>query len=405
MRVLTVIPELDTFLSGIRPLFSREQFRHLARYVIGLIGSTKRKTINTITKSFFGDNFNQSSLNRFLNSSTWKTEALSAGVKKIVAEDHRNCPPGVVFVILDDTLLEKSGETMESVGWQYSSKDHKSILAHDLVSCIMVCSCGQIVPLDLRQYVKIRVANEEEREFKTRIELAHEIVNSLELPFADDKTKRVVVLFDSWYLCKEIVDCVKQRGWNYVSETKVNRNVRVNDVWMKVGDIGQCLNEEEDQEIMVFGEKKRIAYRDLDSVDRVFMPSLGQNGDIRLICEREIDGHDEAHYIVTDMMDISSLEFISFFKTRHVTEEFYRDAKQELGLDEYMVRGHEATNRHWWIVFLAYNALNHLRRVAVSLKDKTVGELCGWVEERCEAIKWIEHPLEAAMLLERSLDT
>jgi hypothetical protein len=51
MRLLSVIPELQPFLSSIRPLFSREQFRHLARYVIGLMGSTKRKTINTITKS------------------------------------------------------------------------------------------------------------------------------------------------------------------------------------------------------------------------------------------------------------------------------------------------------------------------------------------------------------------
>jgi hypothetical protein len=33
--------------------------------LIGLIGSRKRKTINTITKSFFGEKFNQSSLNRY----------------------------------------------------------------------------------------------------------------------------------------------------------------------------------------------------------------------------------------------------------------------------------------------------------------------------------------------------
>jgi hypothetical protein len=72
----------------------------------------------------------------------------------------------IVFIVIDGTLLEKSGETMESVGYQYSPKDRKSILCHDLVSCIMVCSCGQIVPIDLRQYVKIRMATEEQREFK-----------------------------------------------------------------------------------------------------------------------------------------------------------------------------------------------------------------------------------------------
>ncbi len=245
--------------------------------------------------------------------------------------------------MIDDTLLEKSGETMESVGYQYSPKNRKSILCHDLLSCVMVCLCGQIVLIDLRQYIKIRVATDEQREFKTRIEFAHEILNSLELSlFANKTMNRIVALFDSWYLCKEIVDCVKQRGWHLVSEKRVNHNIRVDDAWMKVGDIGQCLNEEEDEDIMVFGEKKRFAYRDLDCDDRVFMPSLHQNGSVRVICKRELDGRDEAHYIVIDMMDISSLEFITFFKTMHVTGEFYRDAKKELGLDKCMVRGHEA---------------------------------------------------------------
>jgi hypothetical protein len=164
---------------------------------------------------------------------------------------------------------------MESVGWQYSPKGKKSILSHDdLVSCIMVCSCGQIVPIDyLRHYVKEKVAKEEKRDFKTRIELAHEIINSPQLPFVN-KMSTIVVMFDSWYLCKEIVDCVKERkkerkrlAFCQRDTKKTNRNIKVNDVLMKVGDIGECLNEEEeDQDIMVFGERekegrKRITYR------------------------------------------------------------------------------------------------------------------------------------------------
>jgi hypothetical protein len=67
------------------------------------------------------------------------------------------------------------------------------------------------------------------------------------------------------------------------------------------------------------------------------------------------------------MLDVSPEDFISLFKRRHLTEEFYRDAKQYLGLGKYMARGHEAINRHWWLVFLACNALNRLRRSLVSL--------------------------------------
>jgi hypothetical protein len=93
------------------------------------------------------------------------------------------------------------------------------------------------------------------------------------------------------------------------------------------------------------------------------------------LTERELGGKDEIHYVVTDMLDVSPEDFISLFKRRHLTEEFYRDAKQNLGLGKYMVRGHEAINRHWWLVFIAYNALNHLRSGLVSLARMAICQL------------------------------
>jgi hypothetical protein len=380
MRLLTVIPELQPFLERLRPSFTRRQFRHLARYMIGLVAS-RRKTIRSIARSTI-DRFDQSSLNRFMNSGAWETEALSEACKTMALEDHKDCPGGEILLIIDDTLLEKSGETMESVGYQYSAKDGESILSHDLVSCVMVCSCGQVVPVDLRQYVKAKVSKQEGREFKTRIELAREMIESFTIPGSRGGAKRVVVLFDSWYLCKEIVDAIRKRGWHFVSESKSNRNIRTADgaPFVNAGAVG--LNEANGS-TMLFRERTYL-HRELD----VFMPSLGINGDVRLMVEREMDGKDENHYVVTDMTGISAEELISLFKARHITEEFYRDAKQNLGLDSYMVRGHEATNRHWWAIFLAYMSLNNLRRTILGLGDMTIGQLCEWVEERCEQIKW-----------------
>src|SRR5712691_923633 len=162
MRLLTVIPELQPFLARLRPSFTRRQFRHLARYVIGLVAS-RRKTIRSIARST-AERFDQSSLNRFMNSDAWETGVLSDACKAMALEDHKDCSGGDILLIIDDTLLEKSGETMESVGYQYSAKDGESILSHDLVSCVMVCSCGQVVPADLKHYVKAKVSKEEGRE-------------------------------------------------------------------------------------------------------------------------------------------------------------------------------------------------------------------------------------------------
>jgi hypothetical protein len=389
MRLLTVIPELESFLATMRPLFSRNQFRHFARYVIGLIAA-KRKTIKTIARSTV-DSFDQSSLNRFINSEVWDTGVLARASMKVLADDHGSCSGGVIFLIIDDTLLEKSGESMDSVGYLYSAKDGESILSHDLVSMLLVCSCGQVVPIDLRQYVKAKVCEEEKREFRTRIELAREMIESLSLPRSLSR-KKVVALFDSWYLCREIVDAIKERGWHFAAETKSNRKVSISHGReINVSDTVTSLGENDYDGVVTLGEKekkKRYAYRLVNGGKDTFMRSLHSNGSVKIIAERELDGKDEIHYFVTDMLDLSPEEFISLYKRRHLTEEFYRDAKQNLGLGRYMVRGHEAINRHWWLVFIAYNALNHLRGGAASLARMTIGQLCDWVEERCESIKW-----------------
>jgi hypothetical protein len=389
MKLLTVIPELEPFLAMMRPFFlSRNQFRHFTRYIIGLIGA-RRKTIRTMAASSL-EGFDQSSLNRFINSSSWETDALAKASMKMLADDHGSCSNGVIFLIIDDTLLEKFGESMDSVGYLYSAKEGDSILSHDLVSMLLVCSCGQVVPTDLRQYVKESVSKEEKREFKTRIELAREMIESLNLPRHLSKNK-TVVLFDSWYLCREIVDAIrKKRGWHFVAETKSNRNVSLNRAEeVNVGKAGVSLEGEHDCDGVVTIGEKRYGYRMLNGGKGTFMPSLHANGNVKIMAERELDGKDEIHYIVTDMLKISPEELISFFKRRHLTEEFYRDAKQNLGLGKYMVRGHQAINRHWWLVFIAYNALNRLKRDCASLAEMTVGQLCSWVEERCEQIKWM----------------
>jgi DDE superfamily endonuclease len=263
LRLLTVIPELQPFLERLRPAFTRRQFRHLARYLIGLVGS-RRKTVRSMVMSTV-DRFDQYSLNRFINSEAWETNILSDAVKAMAIEDHEKCVGGEILLVIDDTLLEKFGESMDSVGYLYSTKDKRPVLSHDLVSMLLVCSsCGQVVPVDLRQYVKASVSNEEKRTFKTRVELAREMIESLQFPGNHLSKKRVVVLFDSWYLCREIVDAIRKRGWHFVAETKSNRNVSLNRAGERnLSDLVSLEGEHDCDGIVTRGER-RYAYRILN---------------------------------------------------------------------------------------------------------------------------------------------
>ncbi|MBE0512601.1 hypothetical protein IBX38_06090 [Candidatus Bathyarchaeota archaeon] len=114
---------------------------------------------------------------------------------------------------------------------------------------------------------------------------------------------------------------------------------------------------------------------------QVEIPKLGAT--ILVMESRHQKKRDPIHFLVSDFLDRDSSKLIEAFRRRHKIEEFYRDAKQCLGLEGYMVRSSHASNRHWRLVFLAYTLLVLLKRRVVSLAGKTIGELCEWVYDKC----------------------
>ena len=48
------------------------------------------------------DRFDQSSLNRFINSGAWETGVLSEAVKAMAVEDHERCADGEILLVIDE---------------------------------------------------------------------------------------------------------------------------------------------------------------------------------------------------------------------------------------------------------------------------------------------------------------
>ncbi|MBE0512600.1 transposase [Candidatus Bathyarchaeota archaeon] len=209
--------ELMDYLRAFKPSLSKRQFKHLINYVTGLIAS-KRKTVRYIAKSCL-DEGDQSSLNRFLHSKAWRAKALNQVLLQQVWEELTPITGSTLFLIVDDTLLEKFGRHMELTGYLFSPKHGKHILCHDIVSSYMLTKDDEGYPVDLRLYVRKDTCLEVHRKFKTRIQLAVELIQTFHPP----KGVNVVVLLDAWYLCRDVVDAVKRRGWHYIAEAKSNR--------------------------------------------------------------------------------------------------------------------------------------------------------------------------------------
>src|SRR5574341_2165960 len=68
-----------------------------------------------------------------------------------------------------------------------------------------------------------------QQQFQTKIDLAKELVGSAigqKLPFS-------VVLFDSWYLAKEFIACLRRRKKDWISILKKNRKLETNSFMLK----------------------------------------------------------------------------------------------------------------------------------------------------------------------------
>jgi SRSO17 transposase len=110
------LPELDTFLAPFVPLFRRHTSRDsMERYITGLLTDLPHKTADTIAAAVAGTSTER--LQHLLTDAAWDALALDeARVKQLLAIH----PPTAGVLIFDDTGLPKKGTHSVGVAPQYS---------------------------------------------------------------------------------------------------------------------------------------------------------------------------------------------------------------------------------------------------------------------------------------------
>jgi len=123
----------------------------------------------------------------------------------------------------------------------------------------------------------------------------------------------------------------------------------------------------------------------------VWMPKAGK---VRLVISREEDG---SHFYVTSRLDWSDRQVLEAYRVRHAIDLFYRDVKQNLGLEEYQMRKGRGAITHWHLVFTAHALLTLLRQSVRKTSNRlgkcltTLGEVCRWVKRQClrRLVDWL----------------
>jgi SRSO17 transposase len=349
MQNMFFTKEIDVFgtaLGNYRYCFSKPQWNHFNTYMHGLLlGERGEKNIQDIADNQLHGR-HQSSLNRFLTQPKWDVRRLNAlRIKQSLS--NRN---GGVLVI-DDTIIEKSGEHMDGVGYLFDHSQGKSVRCHDIVSSFYHNDDGVHVPLYFSPYVKEEHATRLGIWFKTKIQIALDIIRKSLLQISPE-----VVVFDAWYMSKELVDFIGCRGLSWVSQAKSNRLIQMDDTWISVSRYAKDLSKQSFKRINTTLDEQRFKW--MYEISLV-MKNIGL---VKLIILRERRNSKICTFLVSNNTELDGLQVLEYYKKRWAIEVFYRDCKQHLGMGEYQVRRLDAVVIHLHLVVLAYTLLKNAWR-------------------------------------------
>ena len=297
-----------TTLKNYRSCFSKPQWNHFNTYIHGLLlGERVEKNIKDIAGNML-DGRHQSSLNRFLTRHKWDVRRLNA-IRLQQTLLHRE---GGILIV-DDTLIEKSGEHMDGVGFLFDHCKGKSVRCHDIVSTYYQHG-NQHVPLYFTPYVKEELAMQQEIWFKTKIQLALDLIRRSLMQISPE-----VVVFDAWYMSKELVDFLSNRGLIWVSSAKSNRLIQVDDEWISVSRYAKGLSKQMFKRIdkMVDEQRFKWIYE-----TTMVMKNIGL---VKLVILRQRRNSKTCTFLVSNNTDLDGLKVLEYYKKRWSIEVFHRD--------------------------------------------------------------------------------
>lgn len=343
-------PSVVSFgLSAFRSVFSKPQLRHFGRYVTGLMVCTNR-TVQGINDTFFAHP-DQSAMNNFLTDSPWDDEEFSRVRYGFVRTRLEELGLGDGILIIDDTISHHVGKHMDGAGWHYDASEGKSMWGHQLVTSHYVRQWLSL-PLDFKIYIKEEQAGEN---FRTKHELAMELIEQA----MEHGISFSCVVFDTWYFSVEFVRFVEKRGKDWVTRAKDNRLVLEGGMWVSLSEWVKGLSKENfDRVLLKRGDGSKEAYLACSVTVRM----KGFEGrKLRLVVsyeEKKFEKREDPYFYCSNNLNWENHRIMRTYARRFGIDAFYKDAKQNLGLEEYELRKIKGVSRHLNMILVAHTLLS-----------------------------------------------
>jgi len=353
--------ELNKFLNEFRMSFgNKAQFRHFQHYVIALMIYLGSKNLSGISRAI-PDGRHECSLYRFLSQPKWDMEQvkkdrlklLNRKARRVLQAMGRRNKTAKVYLIIDDSLVEKTGNKMEAVAKHRSHKEkNKLVLGHVWVTAQLVVA-GYSYPLDWAIYRRQSECEQTGAAFISKPDIAYNMIQAYQaLP-----NTQTVVMTDSWYVSQDILALCKQRDFQFIGAVKSNRKVKIGSQNQQVKQWRDVLPKSRLERVKV-----KDTYYKVWTCSQIGTLSCGQQ--VTLLVNRRI-GVKKWHYLISTDLTLSAQVILASYFIRWEVENFYRAAKQILGWGDYQMRDLVAIENHVLLMMVTHAYLEIQRRDAL----------------------------------------
>lgn len=353
---------LGNFLSTFREAFRNQpQYRHFQGYVLGLLIYLGSRNLAGLSRAI-PDGRRACSLYRFVAKMDWDMEQveqvrwqmLNRHTRRALQAAARQGKPVAVFLIIDDSVVEKTGKKMEGVDYHYCHSAGGTVLGHAWVTGHLVV-LGQSYPVRWKLYRRQVSCEAAGVPFASKPALAQAILRGF-MPLPDTQ---VYVLTDSWYPSQEMLKVCRGKGFHLISAVKSNRKFKTT---------------EDNQQVQQWQQSLPEGAFDLVTVNATGYQSWSATGHlssghaVRLVLNRPL-GQQRWRYVVSTDLSLSPQTILSYYLVRWEVENFYRVAKQSLGWGDYQMRDLFAMERHVQLMMVAHAYLELQRQEALASAD------------------------------------
>lgn len=261
----------------------------------------------------------------------------------------------VLFLIVDDTVTQKTGKKMPGCAWHKEGAYKPHVFGHQWVLFALLYK-DFLLPLWANLYHP--KGTKGCGPFRTKILLVKKMLQALRLPVPC----KVYLLADGWYWGKPLAQLCRTWGYHMISQLRSNSVVFVDGKRTKVTTLSTLRSAYREVSVSFYGKHRTLQIARYVGLIKNF-------GKVAIVVVKE--KRKKPRYLVSTNLHLSALDILNYYAKRWKIEQMIKDLKQRLGLGDYQVRNLQAIQRHLALVLLSYCVLIFLK-ILQWLKDKTV---------------------------------